>query len=550
MLLIISGLTVACSSRQLDRNDNTVYLTPSATKIHENEKPTPVTLVVSRDNSDTSIQVKLLLEGEAIPGEDYKIDGAMQESTSTYEVTMTDGQSSVEFMVTTIDDLVAEAGETIQISLSDSDQYRVDRKSGRVAIEIPMNDYLVTNTLDSGEGSLRQAMLNANMNAGPDEIRFDSETGPFGPPQEIVIESPLPAITESLVLDGFIDGFLWQQAGVIISGDGSHRIISVKRGATATIKNVTLADGKARSGGGILNRGKLIASGITFLNNNATNKGGAIANLSGDLWVINSTFTGNRAKRTGGGISNLKGRLTVTNSTLSENSSKRGGALFNKGSLALNNTILANSDAEQDCYSADITDSTGTHNIIEINGGCPGVLFEMDPGLGSLEYYNGMTQTFSLNGLSLAMNIGDNASAVDEEGTPLQWDQRGNGDPRFVAGITDIGAFEVQAYPKLVVDTLQDGGPQGCSGMMGDCPLRAAIRLAELNNKPDTITFDPRVFTEATVLVLEKPLTIPLTEIVLDASNVSPITVRMGNNGRVFEAPVPKNLEVRGLEFQ
>ncbi len=50
--------------------------------------------------------------------------------------------------------------------------------------------------------------------------------------------------------------------------------------------------------------------------------------------------------------------------------------------------------------------------------------------------------------------MGDNGAAVDEHGEPLRWDQRGNGDPRFVAGITDVGAFERQAFALLVVDTI------------------------------------------------------------------------------------------------
>lgn len=58
--------------------------------------------------------------------------------------------------------------------------------------------YMVTTTADSGAGSLRQAITDANANAGVDTIRFNIATGA----QSIALMSPLPAITESVIIDG------------------------------------------------------------------------------------------------------------------------------------------------------------------------------------------------------------------------------------------------------------------------------------------------------------------------------------------------------------
>jgi predicted outer membrane repeat protein len=58
--------------------------------------------------------------------------------------------------------------------------------------------FLVTNTLDSGAGSLRQAILDADGTPGPDLIQFTIGTGA----QTIDLASPLPAITQSMVIDG------------------------------------------------------------------------------------------------------------------------------------------------------------------------------------------------------------------------------------------------------------------------------------------------------------------------------------------------------------
>ena len=547
---LISMGVAACTSLELRKNGAEVYIRTAVAEIHESEEPGFSTIVVGRNNADEPIQVRLVAEGEAKPEIDYIVEGAIFENDKSLTVMMDKGQSSVELVVTAIDDVAAEAEETLRLKPERSDQYSINRKDNFVEIRIAQNDFIVTSINDSGEGSLRQAMLNANAIKGSDEIHFDADHGPFGPLQEIRIKTSLPVIKEDLTIDGYIPGFLWQKAGVVLSGGEKHRIFSVTRGINVAVKNLTLADGKARSGAGILNHGNLVVSGTTIMNSSASKSGGAIANLEGNLWVVNSTLSNNSAGKKGGGIVNKNGTLTVTNATFSENMAKNGGALFNDGSLTLNNSILANSNADKDCVSMSRSDLAGTHNIMESNDGCPGMLYSNDPRLGSLNYFNGMTQTIPLLGLSLAINAGDNASAVDENGLPLKWDQRGNGDPRVVAGYTDIGAFETQAFPTLVVDTINDDNQQACGGGRGDCPLRAAIRLAEANGKPDVITFDPRVFTESTVLVLQTPLAVPSTEMVIDANNVAPITIRVNGNGRVFETPIPDTLKIQGVEIE
>src|SRR5208282_5617254 len=58
--------------------------------------------------------------------------------------------------------------------------------------------FIVTNTLDSGLGSLRWAITNANANAGPDTINFQIiGTAPF----TINLLSALPAVTDPVIID-------------------------------------------------------------------------------------------------------------------------------------------------------------------------------------------------------------------------------------------------------------------------------------------------------------------------------------------------------------
>jgi hypothetical protein len=63
--------------------------------------------------------------------------------------------------------------------------------------------YMVTTVADSGAGSLRQAMLNADANEGLDKIVFNLPfIGPFDGPFAIVPLSALPMITDPVIIDG------------------------------------------------------------------------------------------------------------------------------------------------------------------------------------------------------------------------------------------------------------------------------------------------------------------------------------------------------------
>src|SRR5215218_2730997 len=58
--------------------------------------------------------------------------------------------------------------------------------------------FVVTNVNDSGAGSLRQAMLDANANPGKDLITFNIA----GPARRIQPQLGLPDITDPVVIDG------------------------------------------------------------------------------------------------------------------------------------------------------------------------------------------------------------------------------------------------------------------------------------------------------------------------------------------------------------
>jgi len=384
----------------------------------------------------------------------------------------------------------------------------------------------VTTNADTGPGSLRAAMHEANGSKQPHKIVFGSNEGLFSTPQLIELNSPLPVVTGALDIDGFITGLLWKAYGVTISGIERHRVFEVAPGGDLRVSGITIKDGLAEKGAAILNHGRLVAEGITMISNHANEAGGAIANINGIAFLINSTAISNRAER-GGAVANLAGDFRVTNVTMSENQAVTGSAIYSLGRLTLANTIMIG-DNEQ-CVSNGELSGESTHNLFTSGTGCGEPIITADPAFQSLDYYNGPTPTLPISGASQARNLGSNIAAVDADGNPLKWDQRGNGDPRFAGGYVDIGAFEHQSQlaTEFFVDTVVDTGLRGCTRTgTANCPLRAAIELSIAGRHMVPIRFHPEVFTEPQELHLGNiPIDGKSRQLIIDGIDTAGVTI-------------------------
>lgn len=403
----------------------------------------------------------------------------------------------------------------------------------------------VTSSEDSGAGSLRAALAAAR--AQPEHavrITFGNRQGPFSTPQTIRLSTPLPPIEGHVTIDGFIENLLWKSYGVTISGNEQYSIFEVLPNATLRLTGVTLRDGFGENGGAIANQGRLIVEGVSLFDNRAQKHGGAVVNF-GQADFINSTLAGNRAE-TGGALANSGGTMRVVNATIHDNHAEHGAAIWNAADLMLANSILSG-DAPQQCFNSGALDPDSTHNLIQgQHHGCGDPLLNADPRVQQAGYYNGPTQTMPLDGTSPALNMGDASSAVDTSGERLKWDQRGNGDPRFAGGYTDLGAFERQSQlPKaFTVDTLEDNGLRGCTRTgVANCPLRAAIEMAAAARDPTTVQFKPDLFGEPTTLVLNKMPEGSDIPIVIDGQGAAPITIVIPASTSVWET-------TNGVEIQ
>ncbi len=309
---------------------------------------------------------------------------------------------------------------------------------------VQTNYLTVTNLNDSGAGSLRQAIVDAN-SAGSADIVFQS-----GVTGTITLASALPPITGNTNLAG--PGAQL----VTVSGAGTYAVLDIPNGSTmVNLTGLTVANGSStgfagglsnsglttvvnsafsgntgNQGGGIFNDGTLAMESSTLANNGAT-EGGGIDNHA-TLAVANGTFYGNRAYNgNGGGVENSSTAI-VLDSTITGNNSLNGGVgagMDNSGgSLAVSNSIVAantnlQTGTEDDCNNC-------TQNGPILTGG--------NPDLGALAYngLNATTQTMLPLPGSGAIQAGDPAQVL----TGLTTDQRGF--PRLTAGKVDLGAAQ------------------------------------------------------------------------------------------------------------
>jgi hypothetical protein len=328
------------------------------------------------------------------------------------------------------------------------------------------DDALVLNNNDSGSGSLRQAITNANNQGGSHVINMTLIDG-----NQITLDSPLPAIDSALT-------FIGPGADLLtISGNNIYQVFYVNNGASGSFHHLTIADGRGQ-GGGIYNNGGLvqlinsvvnnnfgiISGGGIFnsvgqinitastISNNSASQGGGIWN-SGTLNITNSTISGNSADTEGGGIYNNNNPATVniTNSTISNNSvsSNGSGIMNNNGVINAKNTIIAgneNIDVLHPDFSGVL--SSGGYNLIgDPTGGsgfAPTDILNVNPMLDPLANAGGTTPTHRLQPGSPAIDAG-NATIASPYISPLPFDQRGEGYDRIVNDLIDIGSYEYLA---------------------------------------------------------------------------------------------------------
>ena len=305
---------------------------------------------------------------------------------------------------------------------------RIDARPHALAAPV----VVVTNTDDSGPGSLRQAMIDA---ADGSVIQFDP--GIAG--QTVVLTSSL-SVSKALTIEGPVP------QGMTISGNLSTRVFDALDGALV-VRNISIVNARATEGGGAIEilYGQVTLDHVLVANNQGRYGGGiGMVKQIGELVLVNSTVSGNVAE--GGGGINAAGVVIIRNSTIAENVAATGGGgiRINGGDVSIRNSIIANNTTSSgDRPNCDIAPGYGmtiTGRLLSNDGSCGDDDAEnyliLDAGLGPLASNGGPTKTHALLPDSPAIDAGTVCTEVA--------DQRYITRPQGAS--CDLGAFEFNDY--------------------------------------------------------------------------------------------------------
>ncbi|MEH2283289.1 MAG: Calx-beta domain-containing protein [Nostoc sp.] len=238
-----------------------------------------------------------------------------------------------------------------------------------VSVKVDNTTYIVTNINDSGAGSLRQAIINANNDPGIETIIFDT-TGIFGDatPDTITLTSGELNVTEGVIIQGTGANKL------AISGNNASRVFNASASLSIDGLNITGGNAGNNNGGGIYSSSNVTVSNSTISGNVTNTSGGGIYGSS-SVTVSDSTVSGNIANTSGGGL--YSSNATISNSTVSGNTANNGGGIYGSSSVTVGNSTVSGNIANTSgggLYSsnATISNSTVSGNTANNGGGIYG----------------------------------------------------------------------------------------------------------------------------------------------------------------------------------
>jgi hypothetical protein len=223
-------------------------------------------------------------------------------------------------------------------------------------------------------------------------------------------------------------GAVNQNGGGIFSSNGSLRLTN----CTVTGNSSHL------SGGGLY----LIGSdayilGTTISNNQNSFGGAGIASVGSSVTLTNSTISGNEAlgSAVGGGVTLDNGSMHLKSTTIANNFAGSGDSSSFwalRGSLAFENSIVADSQSGSECSLSNLTTVMTDAFSIGEDGSC-GLPVNLDPKLEALSDNGGASLTHALKESSPAIDSGndEHCKSTDQRNAPRPFGAR-----------CDVGSYE------------------------------------------------------------------------------------------------------------
>lgn len=224
-----------------------------------------------------------------------------------------------------------------------------------------MSTITVTTTADNGNGSLRNAIAIAKSG---DTIQFTK--GLAG--KTITLTSGQLALNKDLTIDGS------GASGLTISGNKASRVFLLEQKHKATLKNLTIANGKTTGAGGGIDTGHestLVLENVNVNNNVSELGGGLRVGHLAKATIINSSFVGNDGTLTnkysgfsGGAIAQNESRaqLIIKGSRFENNVGSIGGAIYSFSSVTftVENSVFRKNVAKNGSGGAIFTDGVSS----------------------------------------------------------------------------------------------------------------------------------------------------------------------------------------------
>ena len=381
---------------------------------------------------------------------------------------------------------------------------------GQPSLLVDTADDIVNGDYSPGDLSLREAIQFANGNAGEDVIEFDAsltgaitldpalgqleitdETQILGPGADVLtVQRDTSSATDHRIFNINANSGSVVIEGLTITGGSLTAASADGAGVHSEATNLTLRStkitGNTTSGSGGSAGGGLYAEygSVTIesseISENDARFGAGIAVNNVKVTIVNSTISGNSAGDTGGGLYLLSNETSIYSSTIADNHAvnQAGGIAFpstdNGETMDVYNSIISGNMAPTNPDLMETGDSINTYITYSFIGNNTDTGIEasdqsgsdpartsdqnfvgtsaqpLDPGLGDLADNGGPTRTHALSSDSLALDAGDDGSAMglmDQRGAVRIVDTPVVGDDDLTT--IDMGAFELAPLAEI-----------------------------------------------------------------------------------------------------